>query len=182
MVDVVNEKNFNCISEDTDTESVYSDVSIFDEPKNSKLRLFNAIPNDSGRISIIRQVMHSKVALNGDKSDDKIFYKKKTVISFYTTSLKPGMKIRNAVSGSFEPFFVGTKHEDLFFKVSLNTGELGQAPYSNHLYFNSPEEYETLFYTKLSDDIKHKWKATYSVALDNLRNKKIKDLKFIQVR
>jgi hypothetical protein len=78
------------------------------------------------------------------------------------------------VTGLRERFLVGSKDEDLFFKVSLNNGELGQCPHSNTMFFNSPSEYESLFYTSVSDGIKDKWRNTYNLALVRV-NKKIKD-------
>lgn len=174
---------FNCINEDDENESTYGETSVFSEIKKQKIRTIDIINNNIGRVTIVRQVMHSKNVLNNENNNEKIFYKKKTNISFYTTSLTPGVKIRNAVTGYKEPYIVGSKDEDLFFKVSLNTGELGQCPYSNHLFFESPEDYESLFYTKISDNIKNKWKTTYYSALDRSSNKnKEKRLEFIEIK
>jgi hypothetical protein len=111
--------------------------------------------------------MHSKNVLNSDRNEEKVL---KTNISFYTTSTTPGFRIRNAVTGLRERFLVGSKDEDLFFKVSLNNGELGQCPHSNTMFFNSPSEYESLFYTSVSDGIKDKWR-NINLALVRVNNK-----------
>lgn len=177
MTEVNTGQVFNCIDEDD-----YSTNSVFSDLNNKKYRMIDIITNNVGRETVSRQVTHSKNISNGEKGVDKIFYKKLTNISFYTTSLTPGFRIRNAVSGSKEPFIVGSKNEDLYFKVSLNTGELSRNTYSNTMFFNSPEEYETHFYTKLSDDIKSNWKFKYNLALNRIRTKKNKERVAIEVK
>lgn len=50
-----------------------------------------------------------------------------------------GSYIRNAATGVYYNNIVGTTDEDLFFTVSLSTGEAG--PSGNKLFFTSPNEY-----------------------------------------
>ena len=113
-----------------------------------------------------------------DKGHHRIYRKvnNKTVpIYIYTTRYTPGSRIRNAVSGfSDKHIVVGTKDEDLFFKVSLSTGELGGNPYGNHLYYDSPEQYEKHFYTTIHDKrIKDTWWKKYRL---NQKNKELDDI------
>lgn len=81
----------------------------------------------------------------------------KTKIPFYATSLSPNMTIRNAVNGTYETGYkTGSNDEDLFFKVSLATGENGSKD-SRILFFNDPEQYERYFNCIVSADTKDKW-------------------------
>jgi len=68
-----------------------------------------------------------------------------------------GTIIRHAVSGSkMNPYLVGSKYEDLFFKVAICSGEFGnKEPFT--LFFESPEEYEKHMRVELSDDAKQRW-------------------------
>lgn len=50
-----------------------------------------------------------------------------------------GSYIRNAATGVYYNNVVGTADEDLFFTVSLSTGQAG--PSGNKLFFTSPNEY-----------------------------------------
>jgi hypothetical protein len=74
----------------------------------------------------------------------------------YTTSTTPNRLIRSAVTGeAFGDYRVGTYDEDLFFSVSLATGETGRD--SNVLFFETPKEYEDLFQTSLPEEAKNAW-------------------------
>ena len=103
---------------------------------------------------------------NSVKGHHRVFRKinNKTVpIYLYTTRYTPNSKIRNAVSGfGDKQVVVGrAKYEDSFFKVVLATGELGKDPYGNHLYYDSPEQYEKHFYTTVDKKIKDNWWQRY---------------------
>lgn len=80
-----------------------------------------------------------------------------TKISYYFTSLNPNITIRNAVNGSYERGYkTGSIDEDLFFKVTLATGEGGNKD-SRSLFFHSPEQYERYFHCTVSVDTKERW-------------------------
>jgi hypothetical protein len=52
-----------------------------------------------------------------------------------------GTNIRDAETGFYYPHKVGSKDEDLYFKVCLATGECKSKNGSNTLFFYSPEQY-----------------------------------------
>ena len=85
-------------------------------------------------------------------------------MEFFETTLAANRYIKNAITGAIEaPFRVGTEDEDLFFSVFLSTGECGPTPPC--LFYDSPEQYERHFYTKVSDELKARWRARYANAV-----------------
>jgi hypothetical protein len=67
-----------------------------------------------------------------------------------------GSTIRNAISGSY--YYgdrVGSKQEDLYFKVSISTGELGKD--SVVLFYDTPEQYERHMYATVDSETKQMW-------------------------
>lgn len=77
-------------------------------------------------------------------------------VSVYETSLTPNNRIRNAITGLYTPFRVGTVAEDLFFKVCWAMGSDGRRDPIN-LFFETPAEFEKHFLETLSDDVKQAW-------------------------
>ena len=101
------------------------------------------------------------------KDDGK--YKRETIL-YYKTSYVPGTYIRNALTGDYYNFLVGSKFENLLYKVFLSTGEKGTQTtvLHNHykdktinepsiLYYDSPIEYEKHFCCRVGPAIKEKW-------------------------
>jgi Fe-S cluster biosynthesis and repair protein YggX len=81
---------------------------------------------------------------------------KKVPVVFYGSNCNPGSKIRNAADGLYYPHYkVGSLDEDLFFKVTMATGEHGQTPQT--LFYSFPEEFERHFYVAVSDNMKKDW-------------------------
>jgi hypothetical protein len=80
-----------------------------------------------------------------------------TKIPFYFTSVNPNMVIRNAVTGQYEfGNKTGSFQEDLFFKMTLATGE-GKSRDALHLYYDNPEQYERHFFCTVPDETKKRW-------------------------
>ena len=89
-------------------------------------------------------------------------------IPFYRSSYIPLKRIKNAITGKYYNYLVGSKNEQLLFKVALCTAEPGtyiESPNPHNtiidpciLFFESPEEYEQYFFTPVSNDIKTKWR------------------------
>jgi hypothetical protein len=90
---------------------------------------------------------------NKESASGKI---KNTRIDCYTSG-DTGMTIRNAETGSYYKYKVGTKEEDLLFKVALATGELRARNSSNVLFYDSPEQYEKHLMTEIDQEIKDIW-------------------------
>ena len=87
------------------------------------------------------------------------------------TSGDSGMSIRNAETGQYYKFKVGSKDEDLFFKVSLATGELKTTNGSNVLFYDSPEQYEKHLMDEIEQETKDNWVAKKkSLMSKNKRN------------
>ena len=103
-----------------------------------------------------------KKMLEDIKKMDKGYHKiyrmidnKKKSIEFYSTSIFPGSKIRGAIGGSYYPGFkVGSKDEDIFFKIAFSTGECKD---NNICFFDTPEQYENHMHVTLDQTIKEKW-------------------------
>jgi hypothetical protein len=89
-------------------------------------------------------------------------------VEFFPTKTVPNSGIKHAITGIYQSidgriFRTGTKDEDLFFSVILATGELGQnAPV---LFYDSPEQYERHFFTKLNQTTKDLWMEKKTAAL-----------------
>jgi hypothetical protein len=88
----------------------------------------------------------------------KIPYGRKEIeIEVYSTSTTPGKPIRDAVTGSkMTMHLVGSLDEDFYFKVGLATGQLKTAE-GHVLFFDNPEQFERLFRSSVSQEIKQKW-------------------------
>ena len=111
--------------------------------------LLNLKKADRGFNKIFRKVQR--------ESNDKIIFKK---IELYTTG-GTGSNIRDGETGEYYSEKVGTKQEDLYFKVSLATGECRSLNGSNTLFYLSPQHYvshlsvhskSNLVFSKIFDD------------------------------
>jgi (2Fe-2S) ferredoxin len=63
--------------------------------------------------------------------------------------------IRNAETGEYYKYKVGTFDEDLFFKVMICTGECQSGPLT--LFYDSPQHYERHQYTDVDPDSIRNW-------------------------
>jgi len=111
---------------------------------------------------------HQKKELNNIKSIDSGYgyiYRRKTPLSNKVkntridcyTSGDSGMSIRNAETGNYYKYKVGSKEEDLFFKIALATGELKTRNGSNVLFYDSPEQYEKHLIYEIDQETKDRW-------------------------
>lgn len=108
----------------------------------------------------------------------KIGKRRKTKIGYFTTSFNPNSKIVNAITGfryrDEDPKFkylVGSKEEDLLFKVCISNGETGHEPVL--LFYDSPEQFEKHQHTILKQAIKEEWlnKKLYYIHSKRKENK-----------
>lgn len=74
--------------------------------------------------------------------------------------------IRNAETGEYYKYKVGSMNEDLFFKVIISTSEVPSGPLT--LFYDSPEHYERHQYVELDGLTKQKWELKKKNSLDNL--------------
>lgn len=83
----------------------------------------------------------------------------------YYSSAGTGARIRDAISGEYSRYLVGSAKQQLFFKVVIATGLNKNGPL--HLYYASPEQYETHQYTTVDDNIKQQWYEKYNAIVNN---------------
>jgi hypothetical protein len=81
---------------------------------------------------------------------------KRVKVDLYTTS-GIGNHIRDAETGEYYPYLVGSADEDLFFSVILATGECRSENETSTLFYLSPEKYMKHQHAKLPDSIILKW-------------------------
>lgn len=82
---------------------------------------------------------------------------KPTKINFYSTSMTPGLPIRDAITGARQSQYrVGSTNEHLFFKVRYATLEFASDD-GVVAFYDNPEQFERHTYCTLSTDIKKKW-------------------------
>ena len=84
-----------------------------------------------------------------------VMYKKKK-IGVYTSG-NVGSKIRNAETGEYYNYTVGSKYEDMFFSVRLSTGECNGKNVPATLFFTSPQHYVSYLHNDVSEDILDIW-------------------------
>jgi hypothetical protein len=119
--------------------------------------------SNSSSVSLTSDIKRRRKMMEDLKRTDKDYHKiyryvdgKKKSIEIYTTNCLGGGRIRSAIGGSYnESFRIGSKDEDIFFKVTMATGECGKD--LSVLFFDSPEQYERHLCVSVSQDIKEKW-------------------------
>ena len=136
-----NNENYSYSDEDSSINSFSTDAKKHLKVLNDMKRL------DPGFFEIYRKINN-----------------KRRKIELYRTSFSPNRKIRNAVTGFYENILVGKYESNLLFKVILATGETGSNP--EHLYFDSPNQYENHFKIEVSDNSKREWQQKYNIEVD----------------
>jgi len=114
----------------------------FDTGDNDVQRMLNL--HDKGYTAVYRKTV---------RADGRT---KQSKIALYTSG-GIGTQIRDAETGHFYNRFVGSKHEDGFFKVSLATGECRSKNGSNTLFFASPLHYLSHMKMSVDENIDKKW-------------------------
>ena len=99
--------------------------------------------------------------------NDKQLVKNK--IEFYTSS-SIGSNIRDAKTGEYYNNFVGTREEDLYFKVVITSGECKSKNKSYTLFFVSPTQYASHMYSKVSNETIAKWEKKRDMCLKILED------------
>jgi hypothetical protein len=139
-----------------------------------------ANPNDYNDDDFGHQIDAIKMTLKSDKGLNTLKRKvrldngmvKNKRIKVYTSG-GSGTKIRDAETGEYFPNNVGSKDEDLFFKVIISTGECNSANGSNKLFYFSPEHYANHLHTEVAPETVAKWEAK--------RNARLKESSFRKV-
>ncbi len=81
---------------------------------------------------------------------------KKKQVAFYTSG-NTGNYIRDAETGGYTNYLVGSKDEDLFFKVSESTGKCNSKNGSNTLFYSSPNHYASHLDLYINNNIDVTW-------------------------
>lgn len=99
----------------------------------------NKLKNDSGL-----NTLTVKVYLENGRTKNKR-------IKVYTSG-SAGSNIRDAETGVFYSNKVGSMDEELFFKVTIATGECNSANGSNTLFYCSPQHYENHLHSEVDQE------------------------------
>lgn len=131
-----------------------------DDYENEKIRnnerILQALSLDRGLNTIIR-----KVTLENGRTKNKR-------IRIYTSG-GAGSRIRDAETGEFYPYIVGSRDEDLFFKVALATGECNSANGSSTLFFSSPQHCMNHIHCTEDPETISKWDTKRNARLEELK-------------
>lgn len=128
--------------------------NVYDDSKQNKNQL-----NALSRVKCLNRGYHTLVR-------NILFNNKKKVELGVYGSGSHESPIRNAETGEYYKYKVGTMDEDLFFKVMISTGEIPSGPLT--LFYDSPEHYERHQYLDLDDFTKRKWEVKRQSRLDTL--------------
>jgi hypothetical protein len=88
------------------------------------------------------------------------------------TSSGTGNFIRDAETGEYYNEKVGSKDEDLYFKISLSTGECTSKNNSSAMYFQSPAHYMSCMKTTVSPATIARWEARRDARIAELKKGK----------
>lgn len=130
------------MSNNKDDELEYSNNHVLE---NFKENIQQIIPSDS-------IVMNHTIYREMENKYGEI---EKRKIMIYTTSCDTENHIRNAETGEYYPYKVGSKHENKFFKVKLATGECGNV--TNTLFYLSPQHCKNHLCMDIDHSIIDKW-------------------------
>ena len=117
---------------------------------------------------------HNKVWRNVVKQDGR---EKKVKVDVYSSGCV-GSNIRDAESGQYYPDKVGTLNEDLYFKVTLATGECNSLNGSSTLFYMSPQHYMSHQSCVVRPEIISRWEAKRNMRLsmNNKKNTKVSNI------
>ena len=91
-------------------------------------------------------------------------------IDIYTSS-GYGSFIRDAESGTYYNYKVGSSYEDLFFKVSFANGKLNSTNESNTLFYLTPQHYMKHMMCEVPQEIINNWENKKNLRLTQINNK-----------
>jgi len=123
--------------------------------------------NDSDRLDKILEESkkvdrgHNNICIKVQKRDGTLKRKK---IDVYTSS-GVGSRIRDAETGEYYPNIVGSKDEDLFYKVNWATGECNSSNGSSIMFYISPQHFINHTNSKVSDKEISSWESKRNARL-----------------
>ena len=151
-----------------DSDNYYNEVdneSLHSERKNSAL--YNK------KLDRGYNIIHVKAKRRG------VSYKKE--VEVYTSG-GTGSLIRDAETGVYYTDVVGSKNEELFFKVTMATGECTSKNGSTTLFYLSPQHFMNHQNSTLEPDIIQRWHQKSDARLTELRLQEKSKSGFVQVK
>lgn len=97
--------------------------------------------------------------------------KKGQKVEMYT-SAGMGSSIRDAETGQYYNEKVGSKDEDLYFKISLSTGECTSKNNSSAMYFQSPAHYMSCMKCEVSPETIARWEVRREARMNEIKKAK----------
>ena len=88
---------------------------------------------------------------------------------FFVDQYGRGIRIRDAETGEYYSHLVGSKDEDLYFKVSFSTGELNSKNNSNKLFYLSPQHCEQHLDLEIPQSVIAQWEVKRAARLYELK-------------
>lgn len=128
-------------------------------------KTFNVVKEDKGVNHITRKVK----MYNGNIKNKRI--------RVYTSS-GVGTYIRDAETGDLYSYKVGSKSEDIFYKVIIATGECNSKNGSSTLFYCSPQHYENHLFTTVEPKRIAEWEEKRDKRIaewEEKRDKRLKD-------
>ena len=119
--------------------------NMLNEQKDNEKEMLSLKKIDRGYNKVYRMIPRA--------SDGKFV---NTKIDVYSTGYI-GSKIRDADTGEYYNYQVGSSDEDMFFKVALATGECNSKNGSSTLFYLSPHHYMSHLNVDLDDSIINTW-------------------------
>ena len=111
--------------------------------------------------SHLQNIMNELKFMDKGYNRMKITINKKKVFFDLYSSGETGSNIRDAITGQYYTYKVGSVDEDSFFKVSIITGEINNN--RRLFFFNSPSDYERVFHCELKEKNKLNWSKRQNV-------------------
>ena len=99
---------------------------------------------------------------------DEKFYKQLTIECY--SSGGQGTRIRDAVTGEYTRYLVGSANEDLFYTMRDATGRMTLRDDAGSFFYSSPEQYERNRFTTVSPAEKDAWNRKYIMAIKRLQD------------
>jgi len=151
-------------------EDYYNPVDQNDYDDLDEVRMFEKAKRlDKGYNVIYRKAL---------RKDGRQYNKK---IEIYTSN-GSGNHIRDAETGEYLDYIVGSKDEDLFFKVMLATGECTSANGSYTLFYASPEHYANHLQCDVDPKSAVTWGEKRDARLLELKHGKKQRFQSVEVR
>lgn len=107
---------------------------------------------------------HNSINIQVQKKDGRSKNKK---IDVYTSG-DSGTRIRDAETGKYYSNLVGSKDEDLFYKVTWATGECKSSNSSSTMFFMSPQHFMNHTLNQVSEEAIYNWESKRKSRLNEI--------------